>query len=498
MAINSSAWRCSVCGFVHQGAAPPDQCPVCGAPKSAFEPFQEVAPVASPVVQKWRCAVCGYVHEGPTPPDMCPVCGASRNSFEAVLVAEATAISAAKGGNLIIVGGCIAAVAAAEAARRSSPDLSITILSKETRLPYYRLNLTRLLAGEIEDDLTIHPAAWYAEQRITIKTDCEVKALSPESSTLTLPDGSTMKFDQLILATGAHAFVPEIPGGQRPGVLTLRSFSDAQSILSSLKPGLRCTCIGGGLLGLETAGALARRGAQVTLLESHGYLMPRQLNRRAAEKLKDFINELGIQLRTEAQTAEILGDPQANSVRLKDGSLIPADLVVIAAGVRPTSYLARQAGLQVKNGVVVNPYLQTSHPQIRAAGDVAEYQGVLYGAWMAAQYQGSIAGLNAAGVPTLFGGLPRAHTLKVLGLAVMSIGRFEPEDGGDLVLEREGDRLYHRLVLRDNRLVGAVLLGDTSASAGVKQAIEKNIDCSKLWPGNPTVDDVLAYLAQAS
>ena len=472
----SKSWRCVVCGYVHHGDAPPESCPVCGAPASDFEAFEEArTPTPPAAVSQWRCTVCGYVHDGPTPPDECVLCGAGRDSFEPVQETAPPAATADGAASIVVIGGRIAAVSAAEAARRTSANAQITMISREPELPYYRLNLTRFLAGEIgEDELTIHPASWYAEQKIEALTGVEVVSIGQKQ--VAVQGGKTVPFDKLILATGAHAFLPPVPGSDRKNVVTLRTIEDARRLVKALRPGLKCVCIGGGILGLETAGALARRGAAVTLLEGHSYLMPRQLSRRAGEIMKSFVEGIGIKLRTQARTREITDA----GVLLEDGATVPADLVIFTTGVRSNTHLARQAGLGVNSGIVVDNFLRGTHPDIFAAGDIAEHNGILYGSWAAAQFQGNIAGMNAAGAQVEFGGIPRSHTLKVLGLHMMSAGKFEPEDGSYRVIEDEEGTRYRRFVFHDNRLVGAILLGDTSIAAAATKALEGKADWSRI------------------
>ncbi len=494
------AWRCTVCGYIHREGEPPDECPVCGAPRSDFEPYKE-KPSEPPrsVAKSWRCTVCGYEHSGISPPDECPQCGAPRDSFEPVFEEE-TPVRAVEGAlRLVIAGGGIAGVSAAEAARKTSPDAAITLVTKEDGLPYYRLNLTRLLAGELnEEALPIHDAAWYEERRIRVLTGAEVAAISLDPKQVQIRDGRSVAFDRLILAAGAHAFLPVLPGIHHDGVFSLRSLEDARALLAGVRPGVRCVCIGGGILGLETAGALAKRKARVTLLEGHDYLMPRQLCRRAGEIVGDFVSSLGITLLTQARTKEIAGEGRVGQVRLEDGSALDADMVVVTTGVRSNTYLAREANLAVKNGVLVDNHLRASHPDIWAAGDVAEHAGVLYGSWYAAQFQGSIAGMNAAGGDVEFGGIPRSHTLKVLGLDMTSVGLFEPPDASYDLVEEEQGRAFRRLVFRDARLVGGILLGDTRGAAGLAKAIEKKTDFSAFLAGSPTPQGLLDQLGQLS
>jgi nitrite reductase (NADH) large subunit len=326
------------------------------------------------------------------------VCGAPRDRFEPLPIEAPTTVSG-QAVRVVIIGAGIAGVSAAEAVRNASADAQITLISREPELPYYRLNLTRYLAGEIGlADLPVHPHGWYTERGIELTLNAEVTGLDLVGQSVSLGDGSHLPFEKLILATGAHSFVPPIPGADMDGVTVLRSVTDCERILRAAQPGAKCVCIGGGILGLETAGGLARRGANVTLLEGHGWPMPRQLTSAAGDILRGHVAKLGIRLHTEAKTKAILGDQKVTGVLLEGGTTLETDLVVVAAGVRPNSSLARQAGLEVNGGVVVNNYLTTSHPDVLAAGDVAEHRGVLYGTWGPAQFQGSIAGMNAAGL----------------------------------------------------------------------------------------------------
>ena len=396
----------------------------------------------------------------------------------------------------VIVGAGIAGISAAESLRAASPTAEITVVSKEPELPYYRLNLTRYLAGEIgEEDLPIHTASWYEEQQVRLLLGAEASAIHLDDHIVELHDGEKLSFDKLLLAAGAHPFIPPLAGSDREGVTSLRTAEDARHILAACRAGAKCVCIGGGLLGLETAGGLARQGADVTLLEGYSWLLPRQLNRRAGEILNEYVVSTGIKLRTKAITREIVGNGRGRGVLLEDGRIVPAELVVIATGIRSNSHLARRAGLEVNQGVVVDNRLATSHPDVFAAGDVAEHHGQVYGIWGPSQYQGSIAAMNMAGGRVEFGGISRSNTLKVLGLDLFSIGQINAEDASFRTFDHEADGFYFRFVFRDNRLVGAVLLGDTKLTAKVKKAVESGVDFSKLLTRCPTAPEVIEVLA---
>jgi nitrite reductase (NADH) large subunit len=456
----TKAWICSMCGYIHYGDEPPAECPMCGADRELFDPyFETIAPAALPVV------------------DVTPR-------------------------RYIILGAGIAGVAAAEALRRGDPAGEITLISNEPGLPYYRMNLTRYLAKEIgPDELVLHPRQWYSDLRVLFLDSMEVNEIDLTGKAL-VSDGGQYAFDTLILTCGANPFVPPVPGAQRKNVITLRTRADADAILAACQAKAdtgqtpRVVCIGGGILGLETAGALACRGAQVTVLENQPWLLPRQLNLPAAKILREYIQGLDITIVTQARTVEICGDEAVTGVRLEGGetSSMPADLVVISAGVRSNVELARKAGLQVNQGIVVDECMQTSHPDVFAAGDVAEFNGVLYGTWAPAQAQGAVAGSSAAGKTSTYSGPPRSNTLKVLGIDLFSIGAVN--EPAALLVDKSTDRTYTGFLFQNGRMTGAILLGDATLAAKVKRAVEEKQDFSGLLSGSPEVNKIKEQLIE--
>ena len=493
----TNAWRCDNCGYVHRGPTPPESCPVCGAPATDFRPFVEVAEPQPVAAAQWRCLNCNYVHGGTRPPEQCPICQVPTERFEPIAAPRQPGGGTDAEFTAVVVGAGIAGVSAAEAIRGASPNAEIVLVASEAPPPYYRLNLTRYLAGEIETDaLPIHPLKWYEENRIELLAGARAEALDLAHGRVAVEGRGELPFDRLVLATGAHPFTPPIRGADAEGVATLRTTEDAERILAAALRGDPVCILGGGVLGLETAGALARRGAEVTIVEGHDWPMPRQLDRTAGRLLQRHVAGMGIRLEIPARTREIVGAPRTEKVVLDDGRVLAARLVIMATGVRPNTHLARRAGLDVNQGIVVTNRLQTSADRVYAAGDAAEHDGVLYGTWAASQFQGAIAGMNAAGLSTVYGGQPRSNTLKVLGLDLMSIGRFEPADGSYVVVDQETEDRYLHFVFQDGVLVGAILLGDASRGADIKAAIESRLDFSGLLLGSLTASDVLEHSAQ--
>ena len=498
MQTNETRFLCTLCGYIHKGAAPPDKCPVCGATSELFEIQDEPKPTNQDVDSQWICMTCGYVHSGPTPPETCPVCGVGPDQFEPYTQDASPDSQALQNLSIVILGAGIAGVSAAESIRGAAPAARVTLVSNEPGLPYFRLNLTRYLAGEIaSNELYIHPEQWYRDNNIELRASAELTGFDPKKKQLTLNQKELLTYDRLILAMGTHAFIPPIPGADLENVTPLRTLQDADFILGKIRPGLRCVIIGGGVLGLEAAGSLAKRDVNVTVLEGFSWLMSQQLNRAGGDFLTDHVKKLGISIRTDARIASIDGAEQVNGVVLENGEHLQADLVIISAGVRPNSLMPLQAGLSVNRGVIVDDYLRTKNEDIFAAGDLSEHRGVCYGLWTPAQLQGKIAGLNAVGGQMEFSGIPRSNGLKVLNFDLFSIGKVNPDDADYITFENGENGHYRYFVFRDEQLVGAVLMGDTSLAASVKRLIETKTSCATVLNGNPDTGKITAFIKAA-
>ena len=443
----------------------------------------------------WRCSICGYIHYGDEAPDTCPICDAKAEDFKKIDTVVRPERRDAGRERIVIIGAGIAGVSAAEAIREHAPLAEIVLISKEEAFPYMRLNLTRLLAGEFaEKNLPLHAETWYAENNIELLRGMSVEHLNLAEKAVQLEDGRVIQFDKLITATGSHPFVPLIPGTALKNVFTVRTVEDVRHILDVVNPGTNVVCIGGGILGLETAGALAKREANVTTLEAFEYLMPIQLNAEGSRVLQDHLITLNIGVVTNAIADCIVGDGHVTGVHLKRGQLLPADVVVITAGDRANSELLEQVGLTVKKGVLVDNFLRTSNPDIFAVGDVAEHDGVRYGSWSPAMYMGKIAGMNAAGVPTEFGGIPRSHLLKVLGKPMLSIGTITPTDGSYRMIEDHADRGYRMFMFRDGRFVGCLLIGKLKLMKPVRKGIQARLEMREMLTPETTAEQVAEHL----
>ncbi|MDD4308719.1 MAG: FAD-dependent oxidoreductase [Thermoplasmata archaeon] len=373
---------------------------------------------------------------------------------------------------IIIIGGGIAGVTAAEAARGVSNEARIVLIHDEPGLPYNRLNLTRLIAGDVEPDkLEINSPGWYQENRIE-HMHARVERIIPGEKKIGLSTGVEMVFDRLVIASGANPFVPPIPGADLKNVFTLRTVVQAGEIIRQVKQGSRCVCIGGGLLGIELAAGLNRRGAKVTVLEASDWMLSRQLAPPASAFLRKRLEGLGLSVICGAKVKGISGSDAASGVLLGDGRTLAADLVLISAGVRPNTQLAAEAGIAAGKGITVDGRMATSMDNIFAAGDVAEHEGKTYGLWPIAMEQGRIAGANAAGGSEEFRGVAPSAFLKVVGVDIFSIGAFMPEDESVRIYEEEKAESYLRIAVKGGLVIGCNLLGNISAAQLVRRAID--------------------------
>ena len=386
---------------------------------------------------------------------------------------------------LVVVGnGMAAARFAAELAQRAPGRFAITLVGAEPRPAYNRVLLSSLLAGEIgEADLALRPAAFWREHGVVVRTGTAVAAIEPEAGRVVLADGAALPARRIVLATGSSAIRLPKPGMDLPGVVTFRDLDDTAALaaFATRRQG-RAAVIGGGLLGLEAAYGLARAGVAVTLVHLMDRLMERQLDAPAAALLRRALEARGITVLLGADTARVTGDSRAEGLALSDGRVVPAELVVCAVGVRPQADLARAAGLATGRGVVVDDGLATSHGAVFAIGECAEHRGTCYGLVEPGYEQATVLARRLAGDgAAAYAGSVVATNLKVSGVHVFSAGDFAGGEGcEDLVVSDPAAGHYRRLVVRDGRLVGVVLFGDTSDGLWYRDLIRDQLPVEAL------------------
>lgn len=361
----------------------------------------------------------------------------------------------------VIVGAGLAAVEAAGALRQVDPEARILLVGDEAHPFYSRIRLPEFVSGAVgADRLAVKKPAWYDERHIELRLGAHVAGVDAEARTLRLDDGSSLPYDQLLLATGARCFVPPVPGADLDGVVAVRTLDDAAILRERCGDGSEVVAVGGGLLGLEMAVALASRGSRVTVVEVFDWLLPRQLDPAGGQVLRGLLEAKGLSFRTGATVTAFTGEGSVHAVRLKGNDELSADLVVVSAGVRPRAELAVSAGCAVDKGIVVDDRMATDVAGIFAAGDCSQHRGQLYGIWPAAEQQGRVAGTTMGGGDARYDGTVRSNRLKVTGIDVLTLGDHDP-DGTRRSEVTRGNGTYRKLVRDDaGRLLGAVLVGD--------------------------------------
>ena len=367
--------------------------------------------------------------------------------------------------HLVVIGNGMAGCRAVEEILARDPaQYRITIFGAEPRVNYNRIMLSPLLAGEKSfDDIVINDRAWYDDNGIDLVAGDPVVAIDRAAKTVTVRSGRVTGYDKLMIATGSDPFIIPVPGKDLPGVVTFRDMDDVDAMLRAAAGGGDAVVIGGGLLGLEAAHGLSLRGMKVTVIHLMPTLMERQLDEAAGWLLKSALEGRGQTIITGADTAEIFGEGKVEGIRLKDGREIPASLVVMAVGIRPSTGLGREAGLAAGRGLHVDDHMVTSDPDILAVGECVEHQGQVYGlvAPLWEMCRALADGLTDR--HTGYTGSVTSTKLKVSGIDVFSAGDFSGGDGAEDIVLRDASRgVYKRVIVKDDRIVGAVLYGDTA------------------------------------
>lgn len=376
---------------------------------------------------------------------------------------------------LVIIGnGMAAARLVEELAKRALGRYAIAVIGDEPRLAYNRVLLSSVLAGEAtSQEIELRSAAWWRDRGVTVTYGCAADAVDLAARHVHLASGLTVPFSKLVFATGSIPLRLAVPGADLPGVYTFRDSRDVDQLLALGKAKTRVVVVGGGLLGLEAAYGLAKAGAKVTLLHLMESLMERQLDAPAAVLLKRLVEDKGIEILLGANTRQIVGDGKVGGVELADGRVIAADAVVFAAGIRANVMLAKEAGVPVNRGIVVDDQICTSVENVFALGECAEHRGTCYGLVEPAYEQAKVLATHLAGSATEYSGSIVATNLKVSGVSVFSAGDFLAAEGETLVFNDERRGTYKKLVIADDRLTGAVLVGDTQDALWYLDLIRK-------------------------
>ena len=390
---------------------------------------------------------------------------------------------------LVMVGNGMAGVRTLEELLKLAPDLyDITVFGAEPHPNYNRILLSPVLAGEqTVDDIVLNPTAWYAENGIALHLGKKVVRIDRAARVVEAEDGTRAGYDRLLLATGSNPFMLPVPGAELEGVISFRDIADVDAMIRAANRYRHAVVIGGGLLGLEAANGLMKRGMDVTVVHIGPWLMERQLDEPAARLLQKSLEEKGMRFLLQKQTAELLSSPgeragRVAAIKFADGEVIPADLVVMAVGIRPNTELAESAGLYCSRGVVVNDTLQTFDPRIYAIGECAAHRGVAYGLVAPLFEQAKVCANHLAhyGIGRYQGSVTSTK-LKVTGIDLFSAGDFIGGEGTESILYSDPvGGVYKKLVLKDNKLVGGVMYGDTVDGAWYFSLLRDGKDVSEL------------------
>ncbi len=384
---------------------------------------------------------------------------------------------------LVIIGNGMAPGRMLENLLEAAPDAyEVTIFNAEPRVNYDRIMLSPVLSGEKSfEEIVIHGDGWYIQHGITLYKGCKIKSIDRQAKTVISDTGIVADYDKLVIATGSVPFIIPVPGHDMAGVLTYRDLDDVNAMMIAAKSRGNAVVIGGGLLGLEAAAGLAEQGMKVTVIHIMPTLMERQLDPAAGHLLKKAVEERGITVLNGANTKAILGTNRVEGVELADGTIVPADIVIMAVGIRPNAALGKEAGLQTNRGIVVDDQMRTSDPDIFALGECGEHRGMVYGLVAPLYEMAGILAKTLVGEAAAYAGSVTATKLKVTGINLFSAGDFaEGEDREEIVLRDASSGVYKRLVLKDNKIVGAVLYGETSDGAWFFDMLKKGADISEM------------------
>lgn len=362
-----------------------------------------------------KCLVCGEIFDASL--GTCPVCGVGLDQCVPVDEEEIT-YRVDTDRNYLIIGGCTAAISAADAIRQRDTTGHITLLSSETYLPINRPMLIKEIDVVVSQPETIqaHPKEWYEERKLDFRLGCTATAIHPETKTVETADGQIFPYDKLILATGAECFIPPIKGSDKPGVIAVRHFADTKELWERMATAKSAVVIGGGILGLEAAREFMRSGIAVTVLEATPQIMWRQIDATSSTLLRQAMKKMHIECCEGVNVAEIEGDGKPTGVRLADGRVFPADVVVLSCGVKANTQIAVAAGVKADRAIPVDMFMRTNVPDIYACGDCCWYDGVNYQLMAEASAQGRVAGAHAAGDPNVY------FANRLIGMHVEGIG----------------------------------------------------------------------------
>lgn len=440
----------------------------------------------------WKCLICGELFESKVVPEICSVCGAGRDQFIEAKNEQVEQLESNE--KFIIIGNGAAGFYAAKSIREKNPKCSIKIISKESVPSYFRPQLSDLLTEKMNvNKFFIASDSWYKENKIEQLLGLEVKAIDKENKKITLANDKELSYDKLILANGSYNFIPPIKIINKEkelmtltsfnyksikGIYTIKDLEDVNELNLVTNKAKNIIVIGGGLLGLEAAWELHKKGNKVKVVEASPRLLPRQLDREGSEVFKNIVNQSGIDILTDNCCVELLVDNNSIvGLKLKTGEVLSCELVLFSIGIRSNISLPLETGLACRTGVIVNDRMETNIKDIYACGDVAELNGIVYGTWAAAVEMGKVAGSNAVSIKKKFKNFVSSIVFNALNANIFSAGTidFDDESLEQITIKDIKKNKYVKLFFNNDKLVGGILIGNLSKSYNIITGIDKQV-----------------------
>ena len=439
----------------------------------------------------WKCLVCGEIFESPVCPEVCPVCGAGKEQF--IEVEMDTFEKNDTDDNFVIIGNGAAGFYAAKTIREINSTASVKLLSSEEVSSYSRPNLSDLLNEEMNlDTFYLAKSSWYKENNIEELLGVTVTSIDKDAKKVILKDGTEIPYTKLILANGSHNFIPPFKVKNNneevtlncenihefKGIYSIKDLKDTFDVKEEMKEAKKAVVIGAGPLGLEAAWEMKLAGLEVTVVEFLPNLMNNQLDQEGADIFRNQVSDCGITFITSEECAEIIAkDGKLTSLNLKSGKTLDADILLVSTGIRSNIELAKETGIECNRGVIVNERMETSIKDIYACGDVAEFNGLVYGNWPAAIEMGKTAGANACEAEKAFENFTPSIILDALNTHVFSAGliRFNDSSYEKISSKDESKGQYTKLFFKDNILVGGIIVGDISKAGQIIIAIDNKL-----------------------
>ncbi|MCG8541513.1 MAG: FAD-dependent oxidoreductase [Clostridia bacterium] len=395
--------------------------------------------------------------------------------------------------NYLIIGNGIAGISGAEEIRKNDKLGRILVISKEEYLTYNRIKLSHLISKEdyTMKDLLIHDENWYKEREIEVLLNTMVTGIDTDAKEVITDSNGKIKYDKLLIANGSMPFIPPINGLDKEGVFALRTINNLDEIQRYVNKCDSISIIGGGLLGLEAAWALKQWNKKVNIIEFFPYLLPRQLDEELGIYLKEELEKQGLNFYLDSVVEKIEGDKNVRGIRLKDGRIIESDGVLISTGIRPNVTIVEGTDIQVDKGIVVDKYMKTNLEDVYAAGDIAQFNNIVFGLWSVSMNQGKVAGLNMCGNEKEYN-MPKSAATLIIGKTKMfSVGNI---DESEKEIKAKGENYFHKLFLNKGKITGGVLIGDIKKMLALKKAVNENRDISEMLKEDIKLEQILDNL----